>query len=294
MIPSPDRVGDFFAFMRERESIRLRKKAGSPWPWTDDPILQTFKFTNVKREHDRTTQELIKRLYRPNYGKATAEECLLNAATSRYFGRWEMAEALGWMPVLDRDYIIHTAQDRQAKGLPVFTGAYVITNGGIKAPKEEVVVNHYLSALWEARKTLINRAASGEWRELIAAMRRIPGFGGTGFMAKETALDLPFTPFWTLVAGDWAPTDLDEWSPVGPGARRGANSVMGGSPQDGLNERDAMSVMNYLFSVREEHWPGSHVVLDLHDIQFQLCEFAKYEKARLGLGRPRNKYRRPA
>jgi hypothetical protein len=30
--------------------------------------------------------------------------------------------------------------------------------------------------------------------------------------------------------------------------------------------------------------------LELHDIQFQLCEFDKYERVRLGEGRPKSKY----
>ena len=33
----------------------LKKQSGEPYPWTDDPILQKYKFTNVFREDDATT-----------------------------------------------------------------------------------------------------------------------------------------------------------------------------------------------------------------------------------------------
>ena len=45
----------FFAFARARHQIYLRRKNGQPPPWTDDPILQRYRFTNVFRELDATT-----------------------------------------------------------------------------------------------------------------------------------------------------------------------------------------------------------------------------------------------
>lgn len=45
-------------FVRARELVRMRKAAGDPAPWCDDPIIQTYHFRNVRREDDRTTREL--------------------------------------------------------------------------------------------------------------------------------------------------------------------------------------------------------------------------------------------
>jgi hypothetical protein len=42
-------------FVRERHNIYLRRKAGKPKPWTEDPILQRNYFCNVYRELDKTT-----------------------------------------------------------------------------------------------------------------------------------------------------------------------------------------------------------------------------------------------
>src|SRR5437868_3600415 len=42
-------------WVEERERIRVRKESGAPPPWTDDAILATYRFCNVRRENDRVT-----------------------------------------------------------------------------------------------------------------------------------------------------------------------------------------------------------------------------------------------
>ena len=49
--------------------------------------------------------------------------------------------------------------------------------------------------------------------------------------------------------------------------------------------------MKELFAARKTHWSGNYIELELHDIQFQLCEFDKYERVKHGQGRPRSKYK---
>ena len=47
---------EFLQWITEREAIRLRRIAGNPPPWTDDPILREWSFCNVCREADHTTE----------------------------------------------------------------------------------------------------------------------------------------------------------------------------------------------------------------------------------------------
>ena len=42
-------------YINERESIRKLREAGYPKPWTQDKILQTYRFCNVNREDDTVT-----------------------------------------------------------------------------------------------------------------------------------------------------------------------------------------------------------------------------------------------
>jgi hypothetical protein len=51
---APD-YGTLLHWARERYSIRCKRAAGLPPPWTDDPVLAAHRFCNASREHDRVT-----------------------------------------------------------------------------------------------------------------------------------------------------------------------------------------------------------------------------------------------
>jgi hypothetical protein len=294
------RIHEFYSYMQARERIRLNRKAGLPWPWTDDPILQTYKFTNVKRAHDRTTREFAQ-FYRLHPHAAPSSQ-LLNCTIARYFGTYDFLLALGWQTTFNPELLIKFARDRLNRKERVFTGAYLITNNGIKAPKEEVVVNTFIASMWEQRHAVIAAArARHRWEDMVGRMRSVTGFGGSGFMAKEVALDTMLTNFWTSIVDtpiglpvcSIEPIDKATWSPAGPGARRGLNRLLGRDYKKLIGDAQALDEMRDLYEVRDHYWPADWIALDLHDIQFQLCEWDKYERVRLGQGRPRSKYRPP-
>ncbi|MGH3927983.1 MAG: nucleotide kinase domain-containing protein, partial [Pseudonocardiaceae bacterium] len=60
--PTPrERAYDYYwYFASERQAAFERRVAGLPAPWTDDAILQTFKFCNVFRAADRVSQYMIR------------------------------------------------------------------------------------------------------------------------------------------------------------------------------------------------------------------------------------------
>lgn len=276
------RTEEFYSFMREREAIRLRRESGKGWPWTEDRILQSYKFTNVKRAHDRTTREL--RAIYDQHQKAPVWQIFLNCGIYRYFGTSEFAAAVGWQSEWNPDHLRDTARHRSERRERVFTGAYIIPSLGIGGSKIDAVCCHILPGLADKAKALGNLARQGSWRAVIEELRTVDGFGS--FMAKELVLDTFFFPkAWPT--GCW---DRNLWTPVGPGSRRGAHRVLHG--ELGIcNDDQTVEVCRDLFYARHRLWDRGE--LELHDIQFQLCEFDKYERVRLGEGRPRSVYRRP-
>ena len=46
----------FIYWIKERESIRLKKDAGLPSPWTDNKVMQETYFCNINRENDNVTK----------------------------------------------------------------------------------------------------------------------------------------------------------------------------------------------------------------------------------------------
>ena len=111
-------------------------------------------------------------------------------------------------------------------------------------------------------------------------------------MAKEVLLDTMHCNFWW---GNGKPSDYWTWTPVGPGALRGVSRVQSydGQLRNKYKEIQALDIILQLLSKQVEFWKWhKEKPLAPTDIQFQLCEFDKYERVRLGEGRPRAKYRR--
>lgn len=282
-LPPEENVRGFFEFMNERESIRIKKEAGEPWPWTDDEILQTYKFTNVKRSDDKTTRH-FKTIY-DAHESAADWEFVYNAGVLRYFGTIAYADKVGWQERWDPQHLKDCVVDLRERGIKAFTGAYVITNNAVSAPKEDVVVDTFLAPLLESSSSIAKVArVTQSWEKACDEIRKVRGFGGRGFMAKEVIQDVILTP---LLSGA---TDLDTYTPSGPGARRGLNRVFGRDVKHRLSEAQALEEMRYLFSVRDDYLAAHMPPLNLHDIQFQLCERDKYLRVERGEGRPRAKY----
>ena len=50
----------YWYFAYERQNIFIKKLNGEEPPWTEDPILQEYKFCNSYRVNDRVSQYLLK------------------------------------------------------------------------------------------------------------------------------------------------------------------------------------------------------------------------------------------
>jgi hypothetical protein len=284
---SNERASAFFRFMEKREQLRLNKAAGQSWPWSDDAILNTYKFTNVKREHDRTTMWMRKHWTQP-HDNSDAGEIIFNCGLFRYFGTIEFAEAIGWQQNWNPESVSAVASQRHASKLRVFTGAYIIPTMGLKQVKHEVVCRLILSPLWLARHELaIIAQETKSWRRVGERLMCLPGFGGTGFMAKEMLQDVMHTRVLRNAV------DRNSWCPAGPGACRGLNRLHDRPVTQGIPFDKALAEMIELFSVAKPLLANWMPELELHDIQFQLCEFDKYERVRTGEGRPKARYTPP-
>lgn len=294
-IPST-RLADLQLYMRKREEIRLRKEAGEPWPWTHDKILQQYKFTNVKRAHDKTTRAFVDH-YRqyylneesPHYRDAV--KLLYNCGIARYFGTIGFKLAVGYLGKHDGRKLCTTARAMLERGEQVFTGAYIVTNSGQSGPKYDVVVN-YLEKLWRKAKDIVQAMREHRsWEAGYRVMTTLPGFKGSGFMAKEVLQD-----FLLIWEGTAQITDYYDWTPVGLGARRGINRLLKRPIHFQQSEAKYIEEVRALWKQLKDWWlavfPKAEP-LTAHDVQFCLCEFDKYERVRKGQGRPRSKYHPP-
>ena len=286
----PEIMDTFIHYLSERHLIFARREVGRPGPWTDDPILRQYKFTNILRSNDRTTRWLIKNWYEPNRHQP-AEVQVLNCGIARYFGRIEFLEDLGYQTSWEPQQVLEVAKRRFREKKPVFTGAYIITNQGMTDPKEEVVVNCFLSPYRNALSRLVEIAQrSQSWQSVSEGMAGLPGMGA--FMTKEILLDWQLTPVLENC------TDRLTWTPAGPGAIRGLNRLQGEPVTKGRTQAQALDTMKdlmYALSQRAEELPESFPTIGkdfgVTDIQFSLCELDKYLRTKNGEGRPRSTFR---
>lgn len=279
----------FFYYLMEREKIRINKEVKKlPKPWTTDPILQRYKFTNVLRENDRTTRWMRQNWTKPNEDKPL-EIQLLNCGIFRYFGSMEFATEIGYQTEWNPEKLKSTAKRMLSEGKKVFTGAYVITNNGRLGNKYDVVCDDFLTPFWQSASDIVKIAQETQrWELATKRLMKVFGFGGSGFMAKEVMSDAIQTPILRNAI------DRNTWSPVGPGARRGLNALHGREPDKVISEEQGLQEMLELFDLAKVLFPAWMPKVgqefDLHCVQFGLCEIYKYLKVRRGEGRPRSTY----
>lgn len=278
-------------FMIERHSVYLRRLRGESQPWTPDPILQRYRFTNVYRELDRVTVWIDKHIRQRFAGDSSLWFMLCIARQINWpetlteliedpRGAWPHADRWSWR----RCARILLA--RKARGEQVYTGAYMLTcqppslvRDGEKANFTAEVV---LDSVWKARRA-VEPELHGTLQRAHAAL--LPYHGWGGFMAYEVVSDLRYTRYLRNA------TDVYSWAHAGPGALRGLNRVFGRPLKARLPQGVALEDMvKILTALREElHWPRGEgwPPLELREVEHSLCEFDKYERARLEQGRPR-------
>jgi alpha-glutamyl/putrescinyl thymine pyrophosphorylase clade 1 len=314
-------IDAFFAFARERHSIYLRRQAGLPKPWTQDPVLQTNRFTNVFRELDRTTMWFRKHVREPLRARP---EVLLAAVVFRWFNRISTGEAIfcqddlfdsggPWLRFVDTGDIrvLRRAILALLPQGPYVTGAYTINTN--LAPRGTPKLD---GVLWLIREWLDCHsdwrdvaeawlASSGTTLEQFCQWAQGPDLGP--FMAYEVACDLRHTDLLCRVP------DIDTWANAGPGARRGVNRVHGTHPSSPVRSDDALASMVWLLgeSRDEQYWPqrvaqdaygcnnyglddvtcsGPWPAWELREVEHTLCEFDKYCRVRDGQGQTRGRF----
>jgi hypothetical protein len=277
------RVDDLFKFMEKRHSIFLARQDGKSKPWTSDRILQSYRFCNVYRELDRETIWLRQKWREPNSGDPRLFFAMLVARTINWS---PTLEALGYPCPWDTDHFYEVLGNRRDHHEKIWTGAYMVTTHKKPIPKDR----YYAAIFGEAW---------GNWRALSPKkgetlekyhgrlMMALDGIGS--FIAGQVIADLKHDVKGNLFkASDW-----NSWSAPGTGSIRGMNRVLDRPYQLGIDHqmwKDTMAQLSRGITARMNRSKVFPSAVDAQDLQNCLCEFDKYERARLGQGKPRSTY----
>lgn len=284
----------FVKFVCDRESLRLRKELGIT-PWTYDSILEKYRFCNIRRRDDRVSQWIIKHVIAGNEGDVT----LLAFLALCRFVNWpptiqEILSARLW-PSADRRMDWGAMGDvidsRTKRGEKAWTGAFMV--------RGEQKSHGHPWAFWGKGRYIAKIVVERELTRSADRIYEAIETGTRGAVASVLSRQYAWGAFMAgQVVDDWTWTpalrdanDHYVWAPQGPGSIRGLNRVLGRGLGGKFSEVEWVEQLQELREATIFRLGGQYNDLTLMDIQNCLCEFDKYERVRLGEGRPRSSYR---
>lgn len=288
------RAKELATFIKAREAARLGKGK--------DPIIAKYRFCNVVRADDRVTKFIFE--WAEQWDGDPDQWFAFVVA--RLFNRPDTLErivdtVLPFKPEKMRGWL-HGMRDGGEK---VFNAAYIVSTNGISMDKIDYVIDIVLKPLWLTRKAMrpklltmgnksskVSSVCYEPWESWHARLQSNRGLGS--FMAAQIVADLKYMPpFFSREIGIPTAATEDWWTfaASGPGSRRGLNRIYGLPTDKGWNERQWRNSLAELISaVRPMLPPQIGTRLSAQDYQNCLCEFDKYERARLGEGEPKQLY----
>lgn len=283
---SQEHLDEFWKFVFERHEIyHKRFVLKQPPPWTDNPWLRAYKFTNVYREIDRGTIWLKNHVLDKFAGDD--RELLFQITVYRLLNRVETFESVGGVPTL-KDYDRKKFRDAlfvlRDAGERVFTSAHLTcpthTAGRAKIDEYLIAIDDMLTKF---NSIFDEIKAAPSLKEVFQALNRIHCVGA--FIAYEVCID--------LMTSGVVPFDEDNWVNAGPGAKVGIDLIF---PNRKLTSYEA--AIHKLRWSQKDHF--KRLGLDFHylngkeltlrNIEHSLCEFAKMTKLSWGMGKARMKF----
>ena len=269
----------YWHFAAERQRIFFRRLEMLPLPWTDDPILQAFKFTNAYRASDRVSQYLISRVIYRDDMPGDAAEVVFRVLLFKLFNRietWELLEkAVGTVTYAgfsfkQYDQVLTRAM---ARGLKIYSAAYIMPSAG-SLGHDRKHRNHLSLLERMMHEELPARLASSTtMQQAFDVIRGYPSFGD--FLAYQYVTDVNYTTV----------TDFTEMEFVvpGPGSIDGIRKCFASIA--GWNEAQVIRFMAERQEIEfarlgldfKNLWGRR---LQLIDCQNLFCEVSKYARVR--------------
>lgn len=271
-------------FVWEREVVRIVKERGGEPPYTNDPVIQRYKFTNIRRQDDRVSRWIIDNVIAPNISRKDLWFILLVTRLINWPPTLEHLINAGilFRPVVDFEpaEFSQSVENYKAQGRKVYSGAYMVyptkmDPGGVKSL---AIAKHIIAPAAKLNMQMV--LAQNSISAFVSALAK--SFGISTFMAGQVAADLTYCP----QLGN--ASDLYSYAPIGPGSSKGLNYLLGRTEyatwtQGNFNEQ--LVKINNAINIELEITD-----LTLHDVQNVMCEFSKYVRAVKGSGKPKTVY----
>jgi alpha-glutamyl/putrescinyl thymine pyrophosphorylase clade 1 len=267
----------FIGYIEERETIRIKRALGEAPPWTTDPILRSYRFTNVHREADRVTRWIAANWRNPDPDNWFA------MLIARMINQPATLARIGYPVPWDKERFIAAMDKPNPGGESLYNAAYMIKADGGEyagARKHHTLAKLLFDVAWNRREWL-RPDPIDSLNSFHMKLMELHNMGS--FYAAQVVADVKHNqPL--LSASDWV-----SFAASGPGSRKGLNYLLDRDPARAWREEDwRMELSRLLARVQP---PVLNLILDAQDLQNCLCEFSKYMRAYTGAGRPKQNFK---
>jgi hypothetical protein len=274
---TPTAVYDsYWGFAAKRHAIYERRLVDPGGPWTDDPILAAYRFTNTYRAADRVSQYLIRDVqYRPDRSQAPAE-LFFRTLLFKIFNKietWELIETqlgpVSWQSA-DLDAVNALLDRAMARGARIYSAAYIMPSPQLGHARKHAnhlallarMMDDGLSARVECARSLA---------EVYEMLSPYPGLGP--FLTFQYAIDLNYSNLLDFLEADFVV--------AGPGALDGIAKCF-----EDTDGRSAREVIEYMVDVQDREFAARGIdfnglfgrKLQPIDCQNIFCEISKYAR----------------
>jgi hypothetical protein len=274
---TPTSVYDsYWYFAAERHAIYERRLTNPEGPWTDNPILGTYRFTNTYRAADRVSQYLIGEVqYGPGRSQAPAE-LFFRTLLFKIFNKietWKLIESelgpVSWQSV-DLNAIDKLLAQAMSRGKKIYSAAYIMPSPPLGHMRKH---GNHLAVLErmmdDGLPGRIERARS--LAEVYDLLRPYPGLGP--FLTFQYAIDLNYSNLMDFSEADFVI--------AGPGALDGIAKCF-----EDTGGRSAEEVIGHMYDVQDREFQARGISfnglfgrkLQLIDCQNIFCEISKYAR----------------
>ncbi|MBR2713099.1 MAG: hypothetical protein IKE73_05280 [Bacilli bacterium] len=265
----------YWYFAYERQNIFIKKLNGENAPWTDDPILQEYKFCNSYRVNDRVSQFLLKNVIY-NDKEYSKEDMLFRIILFKLFNKedtWSLLlNEFGDITLKDFDMkkyskVLETAKEN---GIVIYNDAYIsCANKAFNYDRKHDNHLALLDKMFKVDKVQNKLLNCKKMEEAFNILKRYPLIGN--FMAYQLITDINYSDI-----VDWKE---NEFTVAGPGSLRGIKKCF--INKGNMTNED---IIKYMYEHQDEEFKRLKLdfkrignrELQLIDCQNIFCELDKY------------------
>ncbi|MDQ7815901.1 MAG: putative DNA base hypermodification protein [Melioribacteraceae bacterium] len=266
----------YWKFAVERQEIFFKRFNKKDYPWSEDEILQKYKFTNAYRASDRVSQYLIKEIICK--GDQNPEEVFFRIMFFKLFNKietWESVQStVGSISPHNYSYKTYNKIliNLSGNNKPIYSSAYIMPSGnGFLNTKRKHQMHLKLLELMMKDSVPQKIIELKRFSDLFELFLSYPTIGE--FLAYQYSIDINYSDMTNF-------SEMDFVVP-GPGAKGGIQKCF--SDLGGLNQSEIIKVVT---DIQEKEFERLGLTfkslwgrrLQLIDCQNLFCEVDKYAR----------------